>query len=398
MKHFSFSDKFNDIGLGEEDNFLSEIRKEKRSQGIEPIDLINSNPTKVGLIFPSDIISHNIDSSTVADYEPTPSGLASARNSIAEYYQKSQISIDPLELIITSSTSESYSYLFKLLTNPNDEILIPTPGYPLFSFLTRFENLDAREYPLLEDKKGNWFYSFQEMKKHLTIKTKAVILVNPANPTGSYLSQMDWWEWMQWSKENQIPLIVDEVFSPYLFSDEMVPSYPISKEAPIFVLNGISKLLALPQMKLGWIHVQGDPTFKKQAIAGLELLADTYLSVNTPIQRILPELLKWSPMIQNQIKNRMKRNISAAQVAFSENSNLTWKNGNAGWYGWLEILNSNYKSSEELAEQILVEGNIYLHPGEWYGFPEDRLILIFSLIVPEDQFLGGLKVLTSLLK
>jgi|JI8StandDraft_1071087.scaffolds.fasta_scaffold00184_6 alanine-synthesizing transaminase len=398
MKQFIFSDRFNEIGLGEEENALTKIKNQKIKEGTSVLDLINSNPTSVGLYFPSNVISHNMDEKTVSDYTPSEKGLFEARLAISDYYNKKGVYVNADDLILTSSTSESYSYLFKLLTNPGDEILIPAPGYPLFSFLTQFENIKSIEYPLEESNNGQWNYSLTNLKSSLTSKTKAVILVNPANPTGSHLSQEEWQEWIHWSSQTQIPLLVDEVFSPYFLEDETSYVYPNSISAPIFILNGISKLLALPQMKLGWIHVNGDTQFKKKAISGLELLADTYLSVNLPIQKILPELLKWSPIIQNQIRNRIKRNLAEARANFAEDKTLTWRNGNAGWYAWLEIKADRFNSSEEVAERLLLEKNIYIHPGDWYGFDANRLILVLSLIIPEDQFLGGIKELTSFLR
>lgn len=398
MKEVFFSNRFIDMGLGEEDNTLSKIKKEKESANIPVLDLVNSNPTQVGLNFPQAIVSHNLGNIENSTYTPDPKGLEESRIAISNYYLSKNIKVCKEDLLLTSSTSEAYSFLFKLLANPGDEILVPSPGYPLFSYLAKFENLEVIEYPLIENAKGEWHYSLSEVKSRVTSKTKLVILVSPANPTGSYLDSANWLDWITWCREVQIPLIVDEVFAPYFFTDFDSYFYPMTREAPIFVLNGISKLLALPQLKLGWIHVQGKDPFKKQAIAGLELLADTYLSVNQPAQVILPEILKWASMIQNQILSRIKRNLFAASNVFLENQNLIWRTGNAGWYGWLEIKITKYTTAEEIAEHLLIEKNIYVHPGDWYGFPDKRKILVLSLILPEDQFLGGINELTSFLK
>lgn len=397
MDQFKFSDRFQDLGLGEEENLLSTLRKSKEADKTNVIDLVNSNPIQAGLLFPSEVISHNLDSKTTSTYHPHPKGQVLAREAIKKFLLSKQVAIDSADLLLTASTSESYSFLLKLLTNPGDEILVPSPGYPLFNFLTAFESVNAVEYQLYEESKSNWQYSLESMKTKVTKRTKAVIIVSPANPTGSFLSKSAWAHWMQWSMETQIPLILDEVFSSY-FYEESDYYYPSSSEAPIFILNGISKLLALPQLKLGWIHVNGNSNFKEKALAGLELLSDTYLSVNEPVQLILPELLKWSPMIQNQIKNRIRRNLASAAAIFSENTNLDWISFPAGWYGLIEVNSLNFENSELLAEHILDLYNVYTHPGEWYGFKPERLILVISLIVAEDQFLSGLKVLTSFLK
>ncbi len=397
MNPFVFSSRFNNIDLSDDENLLTKIRKKKEQNGISILDLTNSNPTSVGLIFPSDVISHNINNSIFEKYNPTPKGNYYARETIAEYYKSRSFPVDADDVLLTSSTSESYSFLFKLLTNPGDDILIPSPGYPLFPFLSQFENINAIEYALVETYVGNWEYSLEEMKSKITAKTKLVIVVSPSNPTGSILGKSQWEEWLNWSASTQIPILLDEVFAPYSLEITDV-ELPNVMDAPLFILNGISKSLALPQMKLGWIHVNGKSKFKKEAKLGLELLADTYLSVNEPIQAILPELFKWSNMIQNQIKNRIKRNHSTAKSHFVDSKFLKWSAGKAGWNGILEIKSSNFKSSERLAEELLEKLNIYTHPGEWYGFDPDRLILVLSLIVPEDQFLLGIKELTSFLK
>ncbi|TGL60306.1 pyridoxal phosphate-dependent aminotransferase [Leptospira ognonensis] len=397
MDQFKFSDRFQEMALGEEDNQLSTIRKSKEADKINIIDMVNSNPIQSGLIFPMEVISHNLDSKSTSTYNPNPKGQLQARKAISNFFHSKQVKVDPADLLLTASTSESYSFLFKLLTNPGDEVLVPSPGYPLFSFLTEFENINAIDFPLYEAEKGKWQYNLESMKSKVSKLTRAVIIVSPANPTGSFLSKSDWTLWMQWSLETQIPLIIDEVFSSYFF-DESDFFYPSSTEAPVFILNGISKLLALPQLKLGWIHVNGNLSFKERALAGLELLSDTYLSVNEPVQNILPELLKWSPMIQNQIRNRIRRNLAAASEIFSDNENINWISFQAGWYGLIELNSLKFENSEVLAELVLDSCNVYTHPGEWYGFKPERLILVMSLIVSEDQFLAGLKELTSFLK
>ncbi|TGN11166.1 pyridoxal phosphate-dependent aminotransferase [Leptospira ilyithenensis] len=404
----SFSKKINDLGLGEEENLLSRIKKEKEKNKTHIIDLTISNPTQVGLDFPSDVFSHSLEKEPFSIYDPNPQGLLTARNAIAKDYRIRGSELNPNDLVLTSSTSEAYSFLFKLLCNPGDEILVPAPGYPLFHFLGELENVEVNEYDLLWDEsEKSWEYSLALMQKKLKPSTKAVLLVSPSNPTGSILKERDWQEWFSWSEQKGIPLILDEVFASYIFEENKVQElnyYPNTSKAPFFVLNGISKMLALPQMKLSWIHVQGDADFREKSLSGLEIIADTFLSVNTPIQYTLNDLFSWKSMIQNKILSRVRRNLKFAKNCFEPEENNTangqsahWTHGKAGWYGMVEIKNSKL-SDEEFAEQTLSESNIYMHPGNWFGFPEDRTVLVVSLIVPEDQFQIGIKELASLCK
>ncbi len=404
----SFSKKINDLGLGEEENLLSKIKKEKEKNKIQIIDLTISNPTHVGLDFPSEVFSHSLEKEPFSSYDPNPKGLLTARNAIVRDYRTRGTDLNPDDLVLTSSTSEAYSFLFKLLCNPGDEILVPAPGYPLFHFLGELENVEVSEYDLLwDDSKKSWEYSLALMQKKWKPSTKAVLLVSPSNPTGSILEEKDWQDWFLWAEKKGIPLILDEVFASYIFEENKVQSlnyYPNTSKAPFFVLNGISKMLALPQMKLSWIHVQGNTDFKEKCLNGLEIIADTFLSVNTPIQLTLNDLFSWKSMIQNRILSRVRRNLEFAKTCFEswEDNTATeqsayWTYGKAGWYGMVEIKNPEL-TDEEFAEQILSENNIYLHPGSWFGFPEDRTVLIVSLIVPEDQFQIGIKELASLCK
>ncbi|WP_167884285.1 pyridoxal phosphate-dependent aminotransferase [Leptospira idonii] len=393
-----FSDRIRNLGISDEENELTRIKREKETQSIPVLDLMASNPTLVGLEFPINILSHNLDKSFWSKYNPDPKGLPQTREAISSSYRTRNLEINPEDLILTASTSEAYSFIFKLLANPNDEILIPAPGYPLFPFLAELENISLKEYSLtFSPESKEWNYSLEEVKRQISSRTKLVLLVSPANPTGSVMRKEDWKEWLDWSEKTGIVLVLDEVFADYtnLFTDKSSHFYPVTDSAPVFVLNGISKMLALPQMKLSWIHVQGNPSFKKQALSGLEIISDSFLSVNSPIQTMLPELLPWKSMVQNRILNRIKRNVMFAQERFAEISRLTWTYSDAGWYGMIQIQNSDL-SSEEWAEKILSEKNVYLHPGDWYGFPETETVLIVSLIAEEETFSAAAEKLADI--
>ncbi len=397
MTEFRFSDRFEDLELGEQGNLLSEIKKNKDLSNISVVDLVSSNPTKLGLLFPMDVYSHNVNQSNISEYDPQPLGLDSARGAISNFYHSIGYDIEIADLLLTASTSEGFSLLLKLLTNPGDEILIPSPGYPLFTYLSIFENVSPVEYSLVEEKTGQWSYNLDQVIERVTSKTKALVIVSPSNPTGSFLNSQEWQLWLDWSEKTNIPILLDEVFAPY-FHSTIKHNHPLTNKAPLFILNGISKHLALPQLKLGWIHVQGTEIFKKAAMARLELLSDTYLSVNSPVQIALSNLLIWSDMIQTLIKNRIRRNLGIAANLNLNQERIKFHHGQAGWYGWIEIVDSGFETDEFIAEQLLFEKNIYTHPGSWYGFPENKKILVISLIVSEDQFLAGVEGLLSFLK
>jgi alanine-synthesizing transaminase len=283
-------------------NRLSELLAEKHRQGTPIIDLTESNPTHCGFSYPNEEIIAALTDPSIVSYNPEPHGLLSARKAIAEYYAVYGIAITPKQIIITSSTSEAYSFLFKLLCNVGDEIVVPQPSYPLFEYLCQLNDVALRYYRLAYD--GEWHIDFASLQAQLTNRTRAIILVHPNNPTGSYLKQNEFDRICSLASEHYCALIVDEVFGPYEISPDPQRAQILNFRYPVllFSLNGISKLLGLPQFKLSWIVVQGSSPQTAEALNKLEIISDTFLSVNTPVQLALPKLLQYSSVIGNQIQ------------------------------------------------------------------------------------------------
>lgn len=392
--HFPFSNRLQTLGELEKENPIY-LETSKRIQTGKPIfDLGNSNPTQLGLEFPPSVLTHIFSNLNLSTYEPIPEGLESVRQEISSLYNLRGILTEPSQFHLTASTSEAYSFLFKLLTNPGEEVLTPSPGYPLFSFLVGLENLKEVHYQLKEEPIGRWVYDAESIANCISTKTKVIILVSPANPTGSKTTTHFWKEWE--SLGIQIPIIVDEVFEAYDFSGDphSLPSHP---KFPLFVCHGFSKLLALPQAKLAWILNLSPEPNKTEAERNLSFIADTYLSVNSFIQLATKELLPWRTMVQNRIRTRIMRNIALCDDFVSQSPKFTNPHKTeAGWYYLLEV--EHPKKDEELVLDILKETGVSLHPGSWYGFSHNRCILLISSITEEETLEKGLSLLQDFFK
>ncbi|TGK95950.1 pyridoxal phosphate-dependent aminotransferase [Leptospira brenneri] len=392
---FSFSNRFQLLGDLNSENKIYQTKQNLEKSGNEIFDLTNSNPTKLGLEFPPSALSHIFSNLDCSQYEPQAEGLESTRKVITSEYESRGIQTNPSDLILTASTSEAYSYIFKLFTNPGDEVLTPNPGYPLFSFLIGLENLKEVHYPLKENPEtGNWEYSAETIANCISTKTKLIILVSPANPTGSRTTANFWKEWE--ALGIKIPILLDEVFVGYEFAGEL-HQIPDSPSFPLLVCNGFSKMLALPGLKLGWILVKSPKNYQSEILKNLSFIADTYLSVNSPVQLATPELIPWKSMIQNRIRTRIMRNLAQC-ILFAEETPKIKKKSNteAGWYFSFEL--DLEKKDEDLVLEILSKTGVFLHPGSWYGHSHNRCILIISLISDEETLRLGLSSLQSFLK
>ena len=288
-------------------NRLSKAIDEVRASGVQPIDLTISNPTRAGITYSASAILDSLNSPQSLDYDPQPRGLARAREAVAEYYQARREQVDPEALVLTSGTSEGYAYLFRLLTNPGDEILVPKPSYPLFDFLADLEDVKLVPYPLLYD--HGWQIDFHSLEKAIGPSTRGIVLVNPNNPTGSYVSARERDQLNEICRRHHLALIVDEVFLDYALDSSQHASFTTNEGALTFSLSGLSKISALPQMKLAWIAVNGPKDPVHSAIQRLEVIADTYLSVSTPVQVAAPALLAERVRVQSQIRSRVQANL-----------------------------------------------------------------------------------------
>jgi aspartate/methionine/tyrosine aminotransferase len=349
-------------------NRLSELRRSKQ----HVLDLTESNPTRAGIEYPGDKILSAFDDARALRYDPEPRGLFSAREAVAKYYGD----VPASRILLTASTSEAYAYLFKLLCDPGDEILSPRPSYPLFAFLAGLESVRVVQYPLRYD--GAWHVDFQVLERAITPRTRAIVVVNPNNPTGSFLKREERSRLEQFG----IPLLSDEVFSDYAFFPDgsRVTSLTKATESLTFSMSGLSKVAGLPQMKLGWIVASGPG--HEAALERLELIADTYLSVATPVQIALPRLLEASVEVRAQITKRTQGNLmllkSLAHPMHVE----------GGWYATLQVPRT--KSEEEWALHLLDRRDVLVQPGFYFDF-ESEAFLVLSLLTPPDVFAEGLK-------
>jgi aspartate/methionine/tyrosine aminotransferase len=360
-------------------NRLTIALEQRRGRGDEVLDLTQSNPTQAGLEYPPDLAAAFVDDRLLR-YEPSPAGMREAREAVAEYYAARRIRVEPERILLTASTSEGYAYLFKLLTDPGDEILVPRPSYPLFEFLANMESVHVRPYSLIYD--GRWSIDAGSLRAALTDRTRAIVLVNPNNPTGSYVkrSELDWL--LQVAAERAIALIADEVFSDYAFGpdgERIVTLAPV-EQGLVFSMSGLSKVGGLPQMKLGWIVASGAADARRQAYERLEWIADTYLSVGTPVQCAASRLLATADVMQGRIRERLQANLKVARTAL-EGSAGTLLTIEGGWYSILQV--PRIRTEEEWALALLEKFGVLVQPGYFYDFEGEAFLVVSLLTAPE---------------
>ncbi len=368
-------------------NRLSQLIEEKRVNGVQLLDLTESNPTRAGFIYPAEIAGSLSNKSSMI-YEPAPRGLKVAREAVKGYYRSRGKEVDPEHIHITASTSEAYAYLFKLLADQGDTILVPQPSYPLFDFLASLEGVNLRHYELHyihpDGHPGGWRIDFDSLGKSLTANTRAIILVSPNNPTGSFIKSDELSKLNEICSERSIALIVDEVFSDYAFGhdERREGSLAGNREALTFVMSGFSKILALPQMKLGWIVTSGPGRLCTAALERLDLIADTFLSVGAPVQHAAPEWIKMRGYIQEQIIERVTGNLRSLEE-ISANTPCRLLHSEGGWYAIVEI--PRHLSEEEWVLKFLSEDDVLIHPGYFFDLQREAH-LIFSLLPKEEIF------------
>lgn len=361
-------------------NRLSRALEEKRARGETILDLTESNPTRAGFDYPQQSILEALSNPESMVYEPASRGLMVAREAGSRYY--SGHSVDPDRIHLTASTSEGYSWLFKLLAGFGDSVLIPHPSYPLFEFLAGLEGVDLRPFNLDYIHPSGWRIDFDSLEAAIDDRTRAIILVNPNNPTGSYLRRDELERLNLICARHSLALIADEVFSDYAFEpdDRRVTTLVDNAEVLTFVLNGFSKILALPQMKLGWIVTGG--TGQAEAIERLDLIADTFLSVGAPIQHAAARLLELRPQMQSRILERVKRNYRSLAEK-TEDSPVRLLTTEGGWYATLEV--PRIMSEEEWVLNLLESKGVLVHPGYFFDFPLEAFLIV-SLLPTRDIF------------
>ena len=335
-------------------------------------DLTASNPTSAGLHYPVELLEA-LNNTESLQYNPDPRGLPHAR---------AVLNLGP-HTLLASSTSEAYAWLFKLLCNPGDSILVPRPSYPLFEFLAKLESVTVNHYSLQYSE--GWWLDFDSLQNQLDANTKAILFVHPNNPTGSYLKKSELTQLAQICANKNIALISDEVFADYpLINDETrATTLGNNGQCLTFVLGGLSKTAGLPQMKAAWLTASGPQA--DEAATRLELIADTYLSVSTPVQHALPAFLKHGQAIRQQIQHRTKANLKKLNA-----SNLRPLRVEAGWYAIIPTPRA--KSEEEWAIHLLEHEQTLTQPGYFYDF-ESEGWLVLSLLTPEADFASGVEAI-----
>ncbi|HVT91196.1 MAG TPA: pyridoxal phosphate-dependent aminotransferase [Bryobacteraceae bacterium] len=368
-------------------NAFTRLLRTKRDAGEHLLDLSGSNPTRAGISYPGDEILAALRDRSVLRYDPEPSGMRRARQAVAAYYEERGVAAAPEQFLLTASTSEAYGYLFKLLCDPGDEVLVPRPSYPLFDYLAEMESVRVAQYPLNYD--GEWRVDFAALEAAIRERTKALVVVSPNNPTGSYLKREEMERLERICAPRSIAILSDEVFADYAFGPDSnrAPTFLTARQALTFVMSGLSKVSALPQMKLGWIGVAGPAGLTASAHERLEWIADTYLSVGAPVQAAAPRLLELRRPIQDALRARTRANLAhiEKQAAGSPVSLLHLE---GGWCATLEV--PRVRPEEEWTLELLRDDNVVVQPGYFYDF-EREAFLILSLLTPEDAFAEGLR-------
>ncbi len=367
-------------------NALTRAIEEARASGQQILDLTVSNPTAAGVRPDSEVVLAALANPEAMHYDPQPRGLLAARQTVCRYYREAHevFDLDPERLILTTSTSEAYSYVFRLLCNPGDEILVPKPSYPLFEFLADLADIKLVPYPLLYD--HGWQIDFDSLYKAATAQTRAVILVHPNNPTGSYVSASETSALNVFCRDYGLALIVDEVFLDYAHDGASRRSFVTNADALTFTLSGVSKISALPQMKLAWVATSGPEEMVAQAGARLEIIADTYLSMNAPVQLAGPVLLDQRKQVRPILLDRLRVNLAELDRQLAGRPSCSRLLVEGGWYVILRV--PAVESDEDLAIRLLRKARVSVHPGHFYDFPNEGH-LVLSLITEPAEFREG---------
>ena len=378
-------------------NPLAQAIERHRRSGGALLDLTVSNPTACGFAYPQQEILAALADPRSLLYAPESKGLPEARRAVAEYYRGRPVfaggcaDVDPERILLVSGTSEAYSHLFRLLCEPGDEVLVPAPSYPLFEFLADLNDVRLVAYPLLYD--HGWQMDFDALRGALSPRSRAVLVVHPNNPTGSFVKADEAARLAELCAAREMAIVADEVFLDYAAASASPASFAQGGCPTLtFVLSGLSKICALPQMKLAWMVVSGPENLARGAVERLEVIADTYLSPGTPVQLAAGKLLALRGVMQAQLQQRIAANLAHLDGALAAKSPVTRLEREGGWYAVLRVPSSG--SDEALAVQLLERCSVLLHPGHFFNFQQDGF-LIASLITPENELREGLRLLPS---
>jgi alanine-synthesizing transaminase len=361
-----------------EPNALARAIQARRRGGASVIDLTESNPTRVGLKYPAALLAPLADARAM-EYDPQPLGLWSARAAIAADFRRRGIVISADRVAVTSSTSEAYALLFKLLCDAGDQVLVPHPSYPLFEHLTRLECVEAVPYSL--EYHGSWRIDADSVRRAVSNRARAILVVSPNNPTGSILHRDDLAMLAAIAAEHNLALIGDEVFADYRLEPAPAATDVLAGgDVLAFSLGGLSKSAGLPQLKLGWIGFGGPSAQVDEILAAYEIVADTYLSVSTPVQAAAAHLIASGAAIRAQIMARIKRNLEALRAQAATFPSISVLPVEGGWSAVLQV--PAVASEEALILTLLDQDDVLVHPGYFFDFAREAFVVISLLVEP----------------
>jgi aspartate/methionine/tyrosine aminotransferase len=366
-------------------NRLSEALARHRADGKRLFDLTASNPTECGFDYETETILGALRNPAALRYEPNPKGLEVARLAVTEYYSARGAAVSAEDIVLTTSTSEAYSFVFRLLCNPEDELLIPAPSYPLFGFLADIQDVKLVRYPLVYD--HGWQIDFHSLQQAITLRTRGVIVVNPNNPTGHFVKEKELAKLNELCAARGMALIADEVFLDFALGDGRLVTLAGNAGALTFAMSGLSKIAGLPQMKMAWVIASGPGELKRQALERLEVIADTYLSPNAPVQLATPAFLQQRHGFQKQVMERMGKNLAELDRQLAGQKTCSRLEVEGGWYAVLRAPATG--SDEDLAIELLAKEDVYVHPGHFFDFGAEGHLVV-SLLAREEEFAKGI--------
>jgi len=372
-------------------NRVSDALARHRASGKRLYDLTASNPTDCGFDYDSEVILAALQNPAALRYEPNPKGLESARLAITEYYSTRGAVVSAEDIVLTTSTSEAYSFVSRLLCNPGDELLIPAPSYPLFGFLADIQDVKLVRYPLVYD--HGWQIDLHSLQQAITARTRGVIVVNPNNPTGHFVKEKELAKLNELCAAREVALIADEVFLDFALGDAKPITFAGNQGALTFAMSGLSKIAGLPQMKMAWVISSGPEELKKQALERLEVIADTYLSPNAPVQLATPVFLEQRHGFQKQVMARVRGNLAELDRRLAAQKTCSRLELEGGWYAILRV--PAVQTDEELAIALLAQTDVYVHPGQFFDFVNEGWLVI-SLIAAENNFADGMRRILEL--
>jgi alanine-synthesizing transaminase len=371
-----------------ETNRLGAALAAHRTTGKPLIDLTVSNPTECGFLYDQEAILSALRNPAALRYEPNPRGLDVARSAVAKYYAERAAIVSNDDIFLTTSTSEAYSYVFRTLCDPGDELLIPAPSYPLFEFLADIQDVRLVRYQLIYD--HGWQIDFHALEQAITPRTRGVIVVHPNNPTGHFTKPAEIRKLNEICAARGIAIIADEVFLDFALRQKPIATFAANSEALTFTLSGLSKICGLPQMKAAWMAVSGPEALKVDALPRMEVIADTYLSMSAPIQLAMPALLGQRHAFQKQVIDRANENLSELDRQLARQKSCSHLEVEGGWNAVIRV--PAIRSDEDLALELLATQSVYIHPGHFYDFPSVGH-LVLSLLTPSQTFQEGLRSL-----